>query len=88
MGAGIAADPLSPDFNPLGASEETPAPSGFGGMLHPRRERQQASHLVTRTGRDTLAGLSAVTPAASAAFGPKPVNLASAPSSGSPAFFR
>lgn len=39
MGAGIAADPLSPDFDPLGISEETPAPSGFGGMLHPRRER-------------------------------------------------
>jgi hypothetical protein len=39
MGAGIAADPLSPDFDPLGVSEETPAPSGFGGMLHPRRER-------------------------------------------------
>jgi len=39
MGAGIAADPLSPDFDPLGISEEIPAPSGFGGMLHPRRER-------------------------------------------------
>ena len=48
MGAGIAADPLSPDFDPLGISEETPAPSGFGGMLHPCRERHQASHFGHR----------------------------------------
>jgi len=61
MGAGIAADPLSPDFDPLGASGEAPAPSGFGGMLHPRRERHQASHSVTGAGRDTLAGLNAAT---------------------------
>jgi hypothetical protein len=47
MGAGIAADPLSPDFDPLdtSSSEEpfAPAPSGFGGPFHPRRKRQQAS---------------------------------------------
>jgi hypothetical protein len=48
MGAGIAADPLSPDFDPLGISEEIPAPSGFGGPLHLGRGRHQASRFGHR----------------------------------------
>jgi hypothetical protein len=43
LGAGIAAGPRSPDLDPLGRSEDLPAPSSFGGLLHPCRERPQAS---------------------------------------------
>lgn len=42
MGAGIAADPRSPDFDPLGVPFGSPAPSGFGGMLSRCRGGHQA----------------------------------------------
>ncbi len=45
LGASIAAGPRSPDFDPLGASCESPAPPGFGGMLHIRRQAPSASRL-------------------------------------------
>jgi hypothetical protein len=40
--------PLSPDFDPLGFPEGRPAPSGFGGSLHPccSEERRQVSRLL------------------------------------------
>ena len=47
MGAGIAADPRSPDFDPLGCAFALPAPSGFGGML----SRCRGGHLALRFGR-------------------------------------
>ena len=60
IGAGIAADPLSPDFDPLDPPPEgnASAPSGFGGMLG--RTPRAAVRLrisVTGVGRDALAGL-------------------------------
>lgn len=44
MGAGIAADPRSPDFDPLEVPFGSPAPSGFGGML----SRCRGGHLALR----------------------------------------
>lgn len=40
--------PLSPDFDPLGFPEGRPAPSGFGGSLHPccSEERRQVSRVA------------------------------------------
>jgi hypothetical protein len=41
--------PLSPDFDPLGFPEGWPAPSGFGGSLHPccSEERRQVSRFCS-----------------------------------------